>query len=32
MLNESANVKFSEDETFKLTFKINAGSIYSKWY
>ena len=26
---ESANVKFSEDETFKLTFKINAGSIYT---
>ena len=26
---ESANAKFSEDETFKLTFKINAGSIYS---
>ena len=26
---ESANAMFSEDETFKLTFKINAGSIYS---
>ena len=26
---ESASAKFSEDETFKLTFKINAGSIYS---
>ena len=26
---ESANAKFTEDETFKLTFKINAGSIYT---
>ena len=26
---ESTNVKFEENETFKLTFKINAGSIYT---
>ena len=26
---ESANAKFTEDETFKLIFKINAGSIYT---
>ena len=26
---ESTNVKFEENETFKLTFKINAGPIYT---
>ena len=26
---ESANIKFNENESFKLTFKINAGSIFT---
>ena len=29
MSTSSCNSKFNEDSTFKLTFKINAGDIYS---